>query len=92
MMNQETDPLSTIAAVLGRLEERSKIAEERDERIEKDIAGFRQEVKKDNEIRNGRIGILETWKQRVTGGAVLLGLMSPLFVLGIRESIADLFK
>jgi hypothetical protein len=81
MQEPESDPLSTIAAVLGRLDERT-------EGIQKDVA----EVKEHQVEQNGRLSMLETWKQRITGGAVLLGLMSPLFVLSIRESIVELFK
>ncbi len=84
------DPLVMIAATLGKLEERSETAEKRDERIEQDITGFRQEVKEDNEKRNGRIGSLEVWRQRITGASIFLALFSPIFILGIRESILDL--
>ena len=81
MQQPEGDPLITIAAVLGRLDERT-------EGIQEDVAEM-----KGHQIRqNGRLSVLERWVQRVVGGAVLLGLMSPLFVLGIRESITDLFK
>lgn len=77
----EDDPLSTIAAVLGRLDERT-------EGIQKDVT----QINEHQVAQNGRISALEKWVQRIVGGAVLLGLMSPLFVLGIRESIADLFR
>jgi hypothetical protein len=77
----ERDPLSTIAAVLGRLDERS-------EGIQADIS----EVKEHQIEQNGRITALERWVQRIVGGTALLGLMAPLFLLGIRESIVELFK
>ena len=82
------DPLRDIAESLGRLTVLAEVAEKRDESIEKDVSEFRAEVKKDNKERNGRISSLEKWRYGISGGAVLLGLMSPLFVLGIRENIA----
>lgn len=84
-----SDPLQDIAESLGRLTVLTETAKERDEAIEKDIGEFRKEVKEDNEKRNGRIGTLEKAWWMARGGAVLLGLMAPLFVLGIRESIAE---
>lgn len=84
------DPLRTIAESLGRLTVLAEVAEKRNEAIEESVAGFRAEVKEDNEKRNGRISSLEKWRYGISGGAVLLGLMSPLFVLGIRENIAKL--
>lgn len=81
MLDSERDPLITIASVLGRLDERTA-------GIQEDIG----EVKEHQTEQNGRLSILERWIQRIVGGAVLLGLMSPLFVLGIRENIMDLFR
>ncbi len=92
MQSSENDPLTSIAATLGKLEERSQVAAERDADIAANLKGFREEVKTDNKERNGRIGALEKWVWGMAGGAALLGLMSPLFVLGIRESIAELFR
>lgn len=77
----EEDPLSTIAAVLGKLEERTK-----------NTRGEVAEVKEEQENHGNRIGALEKWQQRILGAAALLGLMSPLFVLGIRENIFELFR
>lgn len=85
------DPLVTIAATLGKLEERSESAAERDERIALELSAFRVEVKEENEKRNGRIGSLERWRYMVTGGAVLAGLAAPITILSIRDSILDLF-
>jgi hypothetical protein len=73
--------MTTIAAVLGKLEERTSNTDKRVETVEEIQAGH-----------GNRLNILETWKQRITGGVILIGLMAPLFVLGIRESIFELFK
>ncbi len=81
MQEPERDPMTTIAAVLSRLETNQG-------HIRSGVEGVEKELK----IQNGRISLLEKWQQRILGAAVLLGLMSPLFVLGIRESIAELFK
>lgn len=80
-MNESSDPLKTIAAVLGRLEERTGNIQDGVDKIEQH-----------QETQNGRLSVLEGWVQKILGGAILLSLMSPLFVLGIRESIYDLFK
>lgn len=84
------DPLPLIATTLGKLEERTRGIQDDVTEVKKDQKEFREEVKQDNRERNGRIRTLETWRQRITGGVILLGLFAPLFVLGIRESIADL--
>ncbi len=73
------DPNDPLALILGKLTERSEATNTRVDAVE--------DTQDDH---GGRLGVLETWKQKITGGVILLGLMAPLFVLGIRESIADL--
>ncbi|KKN69246.1 hypothetical protein LCGC14_0442410 [marine sediment metagenome] len=68
-------------ALLGRLDERT-------ENIKETIEVMEIHQKE----QNGRLGVLETWMQRVLGAGALLGLMSPLFIFGIRDVIVDLFK
>jgi hypothetical protein len=68
-------------ALLGRLDERTK-------NIKETIDGIEVHQKE----QNGRLGVLEKWMQRVLGAGVLMGLMSPLFILGIRDAIAELFR
>ena len=77
----DRDPLSAIAEVLGRLEERTG-------NIQQSIG----EIERYQGEQNGRISALEKWQQRIVGGTVLLGLMSPLFIFGARESIAGIFR
>lgn len=68
-------------ALLGRLDERT-------ENIKETIGAMEIHQKE----QNGRLGVLEKWMQRVLGAGVLMGLMSPLFILGIRDAITDLFR
>lgn len=89
---QEPDPLLKMAEVMGRQVALQEEAANRDERIEKNLLAFRLEVKEDNQKRNGRIGSIERWILAIKAVGAALLVASPLFILGIRESIADLFK
>ncbi len=68
-------------ALLGRLDERTK-------NIKETIEGIEVHQKE----QNGRLGVLEKWMQRVLGAGALMGLMSPLFILGVRDAIIGLFR
>ena len=67
--------------LLGRLDERTGNIKESLEAIEVH-----------QKEQNGRLNTLERWMQRVLGAGALMGLMSPLFILGVRDTITDLFK
>ncbi len=62
--------------------------DERTENIETNIGKIEGHQKE----QNGRLGALEKWQQRIIGAAVLLGLMSPLFIVDVREAVADLLR
>jgi hypothetical protein len=86
------DPLSTIAAVLGKLEERTAAMQEDVGEIKDE---FRAHVEPNDSVHavvEKRIGALEKAWLMIKGGAAVLLFMAPLFVLGIRDSIAELFK
>jgi hypothetical protein len=81
-----------IARTLGKLEERTAA-------IQEDVGEIKQESTAHTEpngsvhaIVDRRLGALEKAWWMIRGGAAVLLFMSPLFVLGIRESIAGLFK
>ncbi len=57
--------------------------DERTENIETNIGKIEVHQKE----QNGRLGALERWMQRIIGAGV-----AAVFLLGVREAIADLFK
>lgn len=81
----DEEALLRAVEVLGRLEERTSTT---------NVVVAEVKTRQDDheEASDKRFGNLERWQQRILGGAMLLGLMAPIFILGIRESIADLFR
>jgi hypothetical protein len=92
MEEPERDPLPMIAQTLGKLEERTAAIQE-DVGEMKD--NFKEHIEPNDSIHaklDVRIGLLEKAWLMARGAGLALLFASPLFVLGIRESIADLFK